>query len=224
MVNDCGKLKMFSPENEIFLWIKRKKKKKFFCGKSGSMPTFRSTRKGKKRSLWWAYVCLTTRCYTASHLHQVFLDFARIFSLFSLVYRTLKFWSLRNLIRELFHSRLLDMRLLIADGYSLGYELVTTISYPTRAHGIIVKYTIMGNPIKSLELYYPMMKFLINGFMIWSLFIFLVCLFVCCSSWFVSKPRHRGDTTSIPEVWRGDCANSLVWKIQLPAREHFHQT
>ena len=49
MVNDYAKLKMFSPESEIFLWIKLKKEKKaVFCGKFGSMPTFRSTRKGKK--------------------------------------------------------------------------------------------------------------------------------------------------------------------------------
>ena len=40
---------MFSPESEIFLWIKPKKKKKtFFCGKFGSMLTFRSTRKPQK--------------------------------------------------------------------------------------------------------------------------------------------------------------------------------
>ena len=35
----------------------------------------------------------------------------------------------KTLIKQLFHSRLLDMRLVIAN------------SYPTRAHGIIVKYT-----------------------------------------------------------------------------------
>ena len=64
--------------------------------------------------------------YTTSHLHQVFFDFARVFLLFSLVFRTSNFWSLRNLIKQLFHSRLLDMRLVIAN------------SYPTRAHGIIV--------------------------------------------------------------------------------------
>ena len=92
------------------------------------MPTFRSTRKGKKCFLWWAYVCQTRRCYTTSHLHEVFFDFARIFSLFSFVFRTSNFWSLRNLIKQLFHSRLLDMRLVIAN------------SYPTRTHGIIVKY------------------------------------------------------------------------------------
>ena len=53
--------------------------------------------------------------YTTSHLHQVFFDFARIFSLFSLVFPTLNFWSLRNLIKQLFHARLLDMRLAIAN-------------------------------------------------------------------------------------------------------------
>ena len=57
MVNDCAKrcykLKMFSPESKIFLWMKPKMKKKLFCGKFGSMPTFRTTRKGKKCLLWW---------------------------------------------------------------------------------------------------------------------------------------------------------------------------
>ena len=44
-----AKLKMFSLESEIFFGIKpKKKKKKLFCGKFGSMPTFRSKRKGKK--------------------------------------------------------------------------------------------------------------------------------------------------------------------------------
>ena len=45
-----------------------------------------------------------------------FLDFARIFLLFSLLPRTSKLlWRLRNLIKQLFHSRLLDMRLAIAN-------------------------------------------------------------------------------------------------------------
>ena len=123
---------MFSPQSKIFLWIKPKKRKKLFCGKFGSIPTSRSTRKGKKCFLWWAYVYLNTRCYTTSHLHQVFFcDFVWIFSLFSLVGRISNFWSLRNLIKQLFHSRLLDMRLLI--------------SYPTRAHGIIVNYEVVGS-------------------------------------------------------------------------------
>ena len=50
-----------------------------------------------------------------SHLHQVFFNFGRTFLLFSLVFRTSNFWSLKNLIKQLFHSRLLDMRLVIAN-------------------------------------------------------------------------------------------------------------
>ena len=34
---------------------------------------------------------------------------------FALVFGTSNFWSLRNLINQLFHSRLLDMRLVIAN-------------------------------------------------------------------------------------------------------------
>ena len=52
-------------------------------------------------------------------LHQVFFDFTRIFSLFSLVFRTSNFWSLRNLIKQLFHLLLLDMRLVIANSLNI---------------------------------------------------------------------------------------------------------
>ena len=41
------------------------------------------------------------------------------------------------LIKQLFHSRLLDMRLVIANS-ALRPHWLFTISYPTRAHGIIV--------------------------------------------------------------------------------------
>ena len=37
------------------------------------------------------------------------------FLAFSLVFRTSNFWNLRNLIKQLFHSRLLNMRLVIAN-------------------------------------------------------------------------------------------------------------
>ena len=131
-----AKLKMLSPESKIFLWIKPKKK--LFCGKFGSMPTFRRTRKGKKCFLWWAYVCLTTRCYTTSHLHQFFVRFRSDFLPFFARISYFKFWSLRNLIKQLLHSRFLDMRLVIANS---ALHTLFTISYPTRAHGIIVKYS-----------------------------------------------------------------------------------
>ena len=52
--------------------------------------------------------------------HKVLRNTLRIFiksilSLFSLVFRTSNFWSLRNLIKQLFHSCLLDMRLVIVN-------------------------------------------------------------------------------------------------------------
>ena len=124
-----AKLKMFSPESEIFLWIKPKKKKKLFCGKFGSMPTFRSTRKGKKCFfLWWAYVCLTIRCYTTSHLHQVFstsLGLSRFFR----SYVVLQIFGVKE-----FNNTIIPFAL-------VGYDWLFTISYPTSAHGIIVKYS-----------------------------------------------------------------------------------
>ena len=43
------------------------------------------------------------------------------------------------LIKQLFHSRLLDMRLVIANS-AIRASCLFTISHPTRAHGIIVKY------------------------------------------------------------------------------------
>ena len=65
--------------------------------------------------LWWAYVCLTTMYYTTSHLHQVFsipLGFCRFFRSYFVLPN---FWSVRNSIKQLFHSSLLDMRLVIAN-------------------------------------------------------------------------------------------------------------
>ena len=109
MVNDCAKLKMFSPESDIFLWIKPKKKKNLFVESLDQCRRLEVRKKARNVFLWWAYVYVTTRCYTTSHL-QVFFDFARIFSHFSLVFRASNFWSLRNFIKQ-FHSRLLDMRL-----------------------------------------------------------------------------------------------------------------
>ena len=44
-----------------------------------------------------------------------FFDFPRIFSLFSLEFRTSNFWSLRNLIKQLFRSLMLNMRLVKAN-------------------------------------------------------------------------------------------------------------
>ena len=95
---------MISPESEIFLWIKPKKKRKPFFVESLDQCR-RLEEREKARNVFflrWNYVCLTTRCYTTSHLHQVFFDFARSCSLFSLVFCTSIFRSLMNLIKQLF--------------------------------------------------------------------------------------------------------------------------
>ena len=77
------KLNVFAGKRYFSLNRAKKRRKKLFCGKFGSTPTFRSTRKGKKCFfLWLAYVCLTTRYYTTSHLHQVFCRFRSDFLAF----------------------------------------------------------------------------------------------------------------------------------------------
>ena len=75
--------------------------------------------------------------FSTSHLHQVF-SISHGFSRFFRSYFILpNFWSLRNLIKQLFHSRMLDMRLVMP---TLRYapRWLFTIWYPTRARGIIV--------------------------------------------------------------------------------------
>ena len=97
---------------------KAKKEKKNFCGKFGSMPRFRSTRKGKN----FFFFVMSLRLSDRKVLHSInrmfikfFFNFARIFSLFSLIFWTSNLWYLRNLIKQLFYSSLLDMRLVIAN-------------------------------------------------------------------------------------------------------------
>ena len=78
-----------------------------------------------------------SRYYTLSHLHQDFFDFARIFSLFRSYFVFPNCWSLRNLMKQLFHSRLLDMRLVIANS-ALRASLAIYHLISKAAHGIIV--------------------------------------------------------------------------------------
>ena len=67
----------------------------------------RSTRKGKK--------CVCNDEPASVCLHQVF-SIPLLFSPFFRSFFVLpNFWSLRKLIKQLFHSRLLDMRLVIAN-------------------------------------------------------------------------------------------------------------
>ena len=83
-----AKLKMFSPESEIFRWIKPKKKKKLFYGKFGSMPTFRSTQKFKK-----CFFVTSLRLSDHKVLHNIassssFFRFRSDVLVFSLIFRT----------------------------------------------------------------------------------------------------------------------------------------
>ena len=133
-----AKLKMFSSQSEIFLWIKPKKKVESL----DQCERLEVCEKARNVFLRWAWVCLTTRSYTTSHLHQVFLDFARILCLFSLVFRTSNFWSLRNLINHSIRACWIWDRLQPTRRYAPRW--LFTISYPTRAHGIIVNYSSQG--------------------------------------------------------------------------------
>ena len=109
-----AKLEIFYPESEISLRIKPKKKKTFSVESLGQ---FRSLEvREKARNVF----VMSLRLSDHKVLHNIgssssFFDFTRVFSLFSRVFRTSKFWSLRNLIKQLFYSRLLDMRLVIAN-------------------------------------------------------------------------------------------------------------
>ena len=119
---------MFSPESTIFLWIKPKKKKNCFvesldqCRRLEEREKARNAFCDEPTSVW-------PRGVTQHRISINFVfDFARIFSLFSLIFRTSKFWSLMNLIKQLFHSRLLDMRLVIqCSNLPINFSSVPTL-------------------------------------------------------------------------------------------------
>ena len=110
-----AKLKMFSPESEIFLWIKPKmeKKKNFFVE---SLDQCRRLEVREKASKFLFFVM-------SLHLsdHKVLYNIASSSSFFRFRSNFLAFFSsyfvpqIFGLIKQLFHSRLLDMRLVIAN-------------------------------------------------------------------------------------------------------------
>ena len=114
MVNDCAKrcktFFFFAGKRNFFL-NKAKKEKKPFCVES--LDQFRRLEvREKARNV---FVMSLRRSYITSHLYQVFsisLGFSHFFRSYFLLPN---FWILRNLIKQLFHSRLLDMRLVIAN-------------------------------------------------------------------------------------------------------------
>ena len=110
-----AKLEMSSPRSEIFPWIKPKKKKTTFLW---SLDQCRRLKVREKARNVFCDEPTSVRPQGVTQ-HRLFIkdffNFARIFWLFSLLFRTSNFWSLRNLIKQLFHSRLLDMRLVIVN-------------------------------------------------------------------------------------------------------------
>ena len=139
----CAKLKMFSRESEIFLWIKPKKKKKtFFVESFDQCWRLEVREKARNVFLWWAYVHLTTRCYTTSIASSSsFFQFRSDFLAFFAHISDFKFLVLKEFNKTIFPFAFV--------GYETGYSQLGathlvglfTISYPTRAHGIIGKYT-----------------------------------------------------------------------------------
>ena len=107
-----AKLKIFMPESKISLGIKQKKN---VFGES--LDQFRSLEvREKVRYVFVISLVLhNTMDYTTSHLHQVFSISLRFSPFFRSYFLLPNFWSLRNLIKQLFHSHLLDMRLVIAN-------------------------------------------------------------------------------------------------------------
>ena len=107
-----AKLKMLTLESEIFLRIKPKKRKKKHFVESLDQRRRLEVREKARNVFCDDPTCLITlRCYTTSNLHQVLFRFRFFRSYFELQ----NFWRLRNLIKQLFHSHLLDMRLVIAN-------------------------------------------------------------------------------------------------------------
>ena len=112
-----AKLKMFSSECQISLWIKPKRRKKTFSVES--LDQFRRLEvREKARNVF----VMSLRLSDNKVLHNIASVLIKFFSIslgFARFFRSYfvlpNFWSWRNLIKQLFHSRLLDMRLVIAN-------------------------------------------------------------------------------------------------------------
>ena len=118
-----AKLKMFSPESKIFLWIKPKKKN-FFVE---SLDQYRRLELREKTRIVFCDKPTSVWPQGVTQ-HRIFKFFAMSLG-FSRCFRSyFKFLELKE-----FNKTIVPFALV---GYETGY----TISYPTRAHGIIVKY------------------------------------------------------------------------------------
>ena len=119
----------------------------------------------REKARWWASTSVWAQGFTQ---HRIFIKFFSMSLGFSRLFRSYFvlqiFGVLRNLSKTIISSAFVGYD----NGYSqlgdtrlVGY-LPPHIQRPTRAHGIIVKYTITAKPIKSLELHYPMIQFFIR--------------------------------------------------------------
>ena len=112
-----AKLKMFSSECRISLWIKPKRRKKTFFVES--LDQFRRLEvREKARNVF----VMSLRLSDNKVLHNIASVLIKFFSIslgftrfFHSYFVLPNVWSWRNLIKQLFHSRLLDMRLVIAN-------------------------------------------------------------------------------------------------------------
>ena len=136
-----AKLKIFSPESEIFLWIRPKMKKKNFVLSLDQCQRLEVRENARNVFLWWAYVCLNTRCYTTSHRSDFLAFFAHI-SYF-------KFSEFKELNKTIIPFALV--------GYETGYSqlgttrLVGYLPSHTSARGIIVDYSVPPPRIRQIS-------------------------------------------------------------------------
>ena len=113
-VLSVAKLKLFSPESAIFLWIRPKKGKNFSVESLDQCRRLEVREKARSVFLWSAFVCLTAWCYTTSHLHQVFFRFrADFLALFARI-SYLKFLEFKE-----FNKTIIPFALV---GYETGYS------------------------------------------------------------------------------------------------------
>ena len=98
---------------------KARKEKKLFCGKVGSMPTLRSTRKGKKCFLWWAYVGLSDHKVLHNIASSSFFQFGSDFLAFFARISYFKFLEFKE-----FNKTMIPFALV---GYETGYSQLSAM-------------------------------------------------------------------------------------------------
>ena len=139
---------MFSPESKIFLWINknsfveglnqcwrlevRRKARNVFCDEPTSV---------------WPQSIKQHRIFI-----KFFFDFARFFLLFLLILHTSNFGTFRNLIKQLIHLCLLDMRLVTANKACSAelaiYHLISNVHSWNNNYSIVNYYYVKGKEWK----------------------------------------------------------------------------